>query len=92
MLARDLIAGYGAVLHSRGYVYSSGMDPVRDAGQWYMGWANAFLAGVPLEGNSIHYMLPGDRVCDINTEEDWQRAERMYQELQEHRIEREQAQ
>lgn len=71
------------------YVHSAGLQPPElwdgdqrtlhtDAGQWYWGRAKAFLAGTPLQGNTQHWVLPEGRVCDINTEEDWQRAERMY--------------
>lgn len=89
MEAADLILGHAIMGQGQDYAYSCGTKPVRDAGQWYWGRATAFLNGIPLEGNSVRFVLPESRVCDINTEEDWQRAERLYQELQEQHIEKE---
>ena len=50
-----------------------------DAGQFYWGKANAWLAGLPLfsEG-STPIVLPRHRVQDIDTPEDWARAELMF--------------
>lgn len=50
-----------------------------DAGQFYWGKANAWLAGLPLfsEG-STPIVLPRYRVQDIDTPEDWARAELMF--------------
>ena len=83
MTKSDLRVGYG-MLGSRisSYVYPVGPDG-KDAGAWYWGMANSFLTGVPLEGNSQHYELPAERVCDVNTEADWMRAERLYIEMKE---------
>jgi N-acylneuraminate cytidylyltransferase len=54
-----------------------------DAGQFYWGRAEAFLAGVPLYSNaSVAVPLPRHRVQDIDTEEDWRRAELMFRVLQ----------
>lgn len=52
---------------------------LRDPGQFYMGTCAAFREGRPLLGSQT-LMLPIDPAteCDINTPEDWQRAERMY--------------
>lgn len=83
MTATDLRQGYAGLRSQEtwSYVYSTGRDFV-DAGQWYWGRARAFLDGVPLAGNSILYQLPSERVCDINTEEDWISAELRYKEMQ----------
>lgn len=56
-----------------------------DAGQFYWGRTDAWIAGVPLfaEG-SAPVVLPRHRVQDIDTQEDWDRAEVMFQSL--HRI------
>ena len=55
-----------------------------DAGQFYWGRASAFVAGVPLYSSaSVAVPLPRHRVQDIDTEEDWRRAELMFQVLQE---------
>lgn len=50
-----------------------------DAGQFYWGKAKAWLAGLPLfsEG-STPIVLPRHRVQDIDTPEDWARAELMF--------------
>lgn len=51
-----------------------------DAGQFYWGRAKAWLAQTPLFGPaSAPVPLPRDRVQDIDTPEDWERAERMFQ-------------
>ena len=52
-----------------------------DAGQFYWGRADAWLAGrnIHLHGRTI--ILPPWRVVDIDTPDDWQRAELLYQAL-----------
>jgi len=96
MVPMDLQAGLEMLRHSRQpYVFSVSADLAGargpehshappgylDVGQWYWGRPKAFVDRMPLEGNSKHYELPPARVCDINTEEDWQRAERLYGQL-----------
>lgn len=50
-----------------------------DAGQFYWGTARAFLDDLPLFApHSIGVILPRYLVQDIDTEEDWHRAELMY--------------
>jgi N-acylneuraminate cytidylyltransferase len=50
-----------------------------DAGQFYWGRAEAFRTGVPIfAAHSVPIVLPRYRVQDIDTPEDWQRAELMY--------------
>jgi pseudaminic acid cytidylyltransferase len=78
MLPEDLCAGVDA-LRDVPYVYTIGPDGV-DAGQWYWGTVKAFVKGVPLD-QAAFYMLPATRVCDINTMDDWNRAERLYEEM-----------
>ncbi len=58
---------------------SVGTDPLCDAGQFYCGQVSSFYLGVPLI-SPFTAMIPIDtnRVCDINTTEDWARAEQMY--------------
>lgn len=78
MLPSDLLSGFERLgIRDNRYTFSVGPDG-NDAGQWYWGTRSAFLSGVPLEGNSEKYVLPASRVCDINTEDDWARAEAMY--------------
>jgi len=55
-----------------------------DAGQFYWGRANSWLKDKPIFGGlSSPYILPRYRVQDIDTEEDWVRAEIMCKSLQE---------
>ena len=83
MTKNDLRAGMEMLRSGAArYVYTVGPDG-NDAGQWYFGRPKAFLQEVPLEGNSAHLYLPAERVCDINVEQDWQDAERMYVALKE---------
>lgn len=50
-----------------------------DAGQFYWGTARAFLEAMPLFApHSIGVILPRHLVQDIDTPEDWERAELMY--------------
>ena len=89
MRANDLLCGLAMLTTgTMKYVHTVGPDGT-DAGQWYMGRPKSFLREVPLKGNSEYLYLPTERVCDINIEDDWQRAERMYAALQEQRIEEE---
>jgi pseudaminic acid cytidylyltransferase len=53
-----------------------------DAGCFYWGWASAFITREPLDGSHTEpVVLPPERVCDINTLEDWACAESMYEAL-----------
>lgn len=58
-------------------------DAYHDAGQFYWGTPEAWLAGNPIFGsNSSTVLLPRHRVQDIDTLEDWQRAEWMFKAMQ----------
>lgn len=60
------------------FVLSVGDSPLQDAGQWYWGVAYCF-GRCPLIGTlSMMYPIPKERVCDINTPDDFERAEKMY--------------
>ena len=53
-----------------------------DAGQFYWGRAEAFLSGAPVYAKtSVGVPIPRYRVQDIDTFDDWQRAELMYRAL-----------
>jgi N-acylneuraminate cytidylyltransferase len=55
-----------------------------DAGQFYWGRAKAWCSGKELFGtDSVPLILPRHRVQDIDTPEDWKRAEWMFKALQE---------
>ncbi len=54
-----------------------------DAGQFYWGTAEAFAADLPLfSHHAVPVVLPRHRVQDIDTLEDWRRAELMFAALQ----------
>tara|TARA_B100001939_G_scaffold341876_1_gene352105 strand:- start:5539 stop:6240 length:702 start_codon:yes stop_codon:yes gene_type:complete len=54
-------------------------EAFHDAGQFYWGKTTAFREGKPVFApHSLPIILPRHRVQDIDTEEDWTRAELMY--------------
>jgi N-acylneuraminate cytidylyltransferase len=54
-------------------------DAWHDAGQFYWGRADAWLTGQPLfSEHAVPVILPRHRVQDIDTPEDWQRAEWLF--------------
>jgi N-acylneuraminate cytidylyltransferase len=57
-------------------------EAFHDAGQFYWGTVDAFLNNIVIFSNaSIPVVLPRHLVQDIDTEEDWNRAELMYRAL-----------
>ena len=80
MIVDDLKRGFSLLNYSTmNYAMSVGTEPLRDAGQWYLGYASAFLHNWPLI-DTLTYMvpIPANRVCDINTIQDFERAEQMF--------------
>ena len=56
-------------------------DPLSDAGGFYCGRRRAFIERAPLIApHTAMIPLPANRVCDINTIDDWNRAEQLYKE------------
>lgn len=49
-----------------------------DAGQFYWGSAELWLVGREIHANACSILLPQWRVVDIDTEEDWRRAEALF--------------
>lgn len=49
-----------------------------DAGQFYWGKAEAWLTNSKIHSNGLGYVIPNWRVVDIDTPDDWQRAELIY--------------
>jgi len=49
-----------------------------DAGQFYWGSKRAWLTNPRVHSSAIGYQIPGWRVVDIDTEDDWERAERIH--------------
>ncbi|MDA5194711.1 pseudaminic acid cytidylyltransferase [Govanella unica] len=62
---------------------SQDLEPAyHDAGQFYWGRAAAYLADEPVIGaGAVPLVIPRWRVQDIDTPEDWRRAELMYEAL-----------
>jgi pseudaminic acid cytidylyltransferase len=62
---------------------SQDLEPAyHDAGQWYWGTSAAWLDGKPvIDSDTLPVILPAQRVCDIDTEEDWVQAELMFRAL-----------
>jgi pseudaminic acid cytidylyltransferase len=84
MDVRDLCRGHMLITGWDGcyadYVMSVGYPPLSDAGQFYWGLAFNFLHGTPLIGTHTRMVhVDPDRVCDINTMEDWAQAEKLYE-------------
>ena len=91
MLPADLLRGYNALMSKpeAPYAYSCALKPQRerdlrwDAGQWYWGPTDSFLELIPMDADdTLKVVIPQERVCDINTIEDFQRAEILYQAMQ----------
>jgi pseudaminic acid cytidylyltransferase len=63
---------------------SQDLEPAfHDAGQFYFGRAEAWLAARPLFGPRSRLLeLPRHRVQDIDTPEDWERAEMIFRLLE----------
>ncbi len=58
-------------------------DAYHDAGQFYWGKASAWKKDLPIfSDQSVALMLPRERVQDIDTDEDWQRAEWMFKAME----------
>jgi pseudaminic acid cytidylyltransferase len=76
----DIITGYNYLLKCQAaFAFSVGTEPLQDAGQFYWGRPASFVYRWPLHGpDTVMVAIDSKRVCDINTEEDWARAERMY--------------
>ena len=83
LLPSDLAGAFHALLVLKPtYILSVGSDPLCDAGNFYMGDSKIFREGIPLLGMYTGmWPLPPERTCDINTEEDWARAEKLYEEM-----------
>lgn len=61
------------------FAFSVGSEPLRDAGMFYWGTARSFTEGYPhVSAESVMVPIPEERICDINEESDFLRAERMY--------------
>lgn len=83
--SEDLQAGFTLLTRRRGswhphFVMAVGTDPLRDAGAMYWGYAQAFRDGKALlNGRTLMYALPEERVVDVNTAEDFAELERKFE-------------
>jgi CMP-N-acetylneuraminic acid synthetase len=84
---QNLIEGYYMVENNHcDHAISVGYPPLQDAAQFY--WSRAEAIRKPIgyfERRTGIVKVDEKRVCDINTEEDWKKAERMYAALKEGR-------
>lgn len=79
----DMDLGRELMMKNQAWCLSVGTEPLADAGQWYWGRAEWYKTRRPLLSFSTRIVpIASKRVCDINTEEDWQRALQMYAALQ----------
>lgn len=80
MTADDILRGWHRLNIPRTvYAMSVGTEPLHDPGMWYWGWTSSFKNREPLlELGTGIVPIDTNRVCDINTEEDWIKAEGMY--------------
>jgi N-acylneuraminate cytidylyltransferase len=46
-----------------------------DVGQFYWGYRDSWLKNTAIHNNGVGYVIPSWRVVDIDTPEDWVRAE-----------------
>lgn len=81
--AADLQAAQTKMTDEPSTVYILGTDSNGiDIGQFYMGRGYAFQRGFPLwSAHTRVHVMPPERACDINTLDDWERAERLYHEI-----------
>jgi N-acylneuraminate cytidylyltransferase len=73
--------GYAAMVHPEHFATrSQDLDEMyHDAGQFYWGTASAWMTGASIFDGGAHVVqLPRERVQDIDTIEDWTRAERLF--------------
>lgn len=69
MTPMDLKLGYARMDGTAPYVYVDGY--------YYWGFVQSFLNQTPVE-NGLRQYLPSERWIDVNTPEDWEKAEAMY--------------
>lgn len=81
MLAEDIQRGHRVLVENEDLHYTMAVadDPLRSAAQFYWGRYDAFLKNKPLiAAHTAMIPIQDQYVCDINTEDDFQRAWLMY--------------
>lgn len=91
--SNDILRGYGAMLFDpkANHCYAIAPPTWTDIGQFYWSRPLALLQGEeqdPSPRHSWRVVVSKDRACDINTEDDWNRALEMYDALQKPREEK----
>ena len=52
-----------------------------DAGQFYWGYRNSWLENSKMHNSAAGYLIPSWRVVDIDTSDDWKRAELLFNQI-----------
>jgi len=79
MTGQDLQRGmYEMLARDAEFSMSVGISPLADAAQFYWGKVDAFDVLPLISEHTVMVPIDPDRVCDINEQSDWDRAERMY--------------
>lgn len=81
----DLKEGYLELLKlDADHAISIGYPPLQDAAQFYWSTVDALYRNIEyFDTSTVLIPVKPERICDINTPEDWTRAEQMYIALQE---------
>ena len=79
----DLKRGYNYLTNmSAEHAISVGYPPLQDAAQFYWSTVDALQRGIEyFDTSTVLIPIKTERVCDINTPHDWDRAEKMYKTL-----------
>jgi N-acylneuraminate cytidylyltransferase len=79
LVASDLTRAMALLSDRVLYAMAVQTDPLADAGMFYAGQADAWRVRAPLiDSHTLMVPMPAERCIDINTPEDWERAERMF--------------
>ena len=79
MSVHDIVSGYSLLNEYKRHAISVGYPPLQDAAQFYWSTKTAIEEDVEyFDSFTALVKIPSERVCDINTEQDWIRAEEMY--------------
>jgi len=81
----DLLAGFLEIEKPNvSHAISIGYPPLRDAAQFYWSKIEALYNNYPYWfADTVPIQIEPERICDINTPEDWKEAERKYAKLDE---------
>jgi len=84
MRKEDLMTGYTAIKYNylSDHAISISYPPLEDAAQFYWSVVGSMREKIEYWGiGTIPILIAPERVCDINTMEDWARAEQKYKDL-----------